>query len=45
MMDEWRHDASLKLKKNPRYFDPNLPKAERIEMRIGWRRHASVDAL
>jgi peptide/nickel transport system substrate-binding protein len=35
MMDEWRHDAWLKLKKNPRYYDPNLPKAERIEMRIG----------
>jgi peptide/nickel transport system substrate-binding protein len=35
MLEDWRHDAWLRLKKNPRYYDPNLPKAERIDMSIG----------
>src|SRR4028118_179130 len=34
-MEDWPHDAWLRLKKNPRYYDRTLPKAERIDMRIG----------
>ena len=35
LLDEWRHDAWVRLKKNPDYFDRNLPKSERIELEIG----------
>jgi len=35
MLDDWVHDAWLKLKRNPRYFHPDLPRTDRLEMQIG----------
>jgi ABC-type transport system substrate-binding protein len=31
----WIHDASLKLEKNPDYFDKSLPKCDGVELQIG----------
>ncbi len=35
MLDDWVHDAWIKLKRNPRYFHPDLPRSDRLEMQIG----------
>jgi len=32
---EWQHNASLKLERNPAYFQKGLPRCERIELQIG----------
>jgi ABC-type transport system substrate-binding protein len=35
MLDKWIHDERFVLKKNPHYYQPELPRCERIEMQIG----------
>ena len=35
ILQDWVHDGWLHLRKNPNYFEPALPKCERIEMTIG----------
>ena len=32
---DWVHDGWISLKRNPKYFHPGLPKAERIEVQMG----------
>ncbi|MDQ3814443.1 MAG: ABC transporter substrate-binding protein, partial [Armatimonadota bacterium] len=35
VLEDWVHDGWLHLRKNPNYFEPGLPKCERIELSIG----------
>jgi oligopeptide transport system substrate-binding protein len=35
VLDEWVHDAWLKLKKNPHYFNPSFPRADAIHVEMG----------
>ncbi|HVF85072.1 MAG TPA: ABC transporter substrate-binding protein, partial [Abditibacteriaceae bacterium] len=35
VLDEWVHDAWIKLKRNPNHFRPDFPRADRLEMQIG----------
>jgi peptide/nickel transport system substrate-binding protein len=32
---EWVHDAWLTLERNPKYFRPNLPQADKIQVQMG----------
>jgi ABC-type transport system substrate-binding protein len=34
-LKEWVHDARLVLEKNPKYFKPEFPRAERVEVQFG----------
>ncbi len=34
-LKEWTHDARLILERNPKYFQPSLPRANRIEVQFG----------
>lgn len=35
IVEEWVHGAWMRLKKNPRYFHPELPKCDRIHVQFG----------
>ncbi len=35
ILEEWVHDGWLRLKKNPHYYDRNLPRCERVNVQMG----------
>lgn len=35
MLERWVHDATLTLKKNPHYYNPEFPKSDRVHVEIG----------